>query len=289
MKLCSFSTNDAASYGIVTDNGIVDLGRRFPEATLRDFLADGLGRAAALADAPHAGGAETLSFVPAFLENDRIGFRHVERFVIHISVCGTSHLSGRPAAMGCWGSSVVTWLGAPSPRYAGKMQPGRVSCHTPFSWRNEGVSGASRLGTLPSGFSLAYANFAVARSRISFAKFQFQDGLTLSDTATGWGRVSSSSPGPCFCAPAWCGFCSHRGPAPRRGPHGPGLNAPIGRRVAAKEGGTTARPGRRVQPADEQTRRPQWRATQPSTRSARFPDAGAKPDASGMVQSPLGQ
>lgn len=44
------------------------------------------------------------------------------------------------------------------------MQPGNVSFHTPSSLRSAGVSGASRRGTLPSGLSLKYSNFAVARS-----------------------------------------------------------------------------------------------------------------------------
>jgi hypothetical protein len=63
MKLCSFSTNGTATYGILTGRGIVDLGRRFREATLRDFLAAGnMDLAAALADgAPdHALDAVTL-------------------------------------------------------------------------------------------------------------------------------------------------------------------------------------------------------------------------------------
>ena len=72
MKLCSFSTNGAASYGIVTDNGIVDLGRRFPEATLRDFLADGLGRAAALADAPPDHALDAVTFDPVIPNPDKI-------------------------------------------------------------------------------------------------------------------------------------------------------------------------------------------------------------------------
>jgi 2-keto-4-pentenoate hydratase/2-oxohepta-3-ene-1,7-dioic acid hydratase in catechol pathway len=51
MRLCSFSANGAASYGIVTSRGIVDLGRRFTEPTLRDFLSTGdMARATALAD-----------------------------------------------------------------------------------------------------------------------------------------------------------------------------------------------------------------------------------------------
>lgn len=41
MKLCSFHAGDRASYGLVTDAGIVDLGRRVEAPTLRDFLASG--------------------------------------------------------------------------------------------------------------------------------------------------------------------------------------------------------------------------------------------------------
>ncbi len=41
MKLCSFKKDGVASYGLVTDAGIVDLGKRFDAATLRDFLASG--------------------------------------------------------------------------------------------------------------------------------------------------------------------------------------------------------------------------------------------------------
>ncbi|WP_067735856.1 fumarylacetoacetate hydrolase family protein [Novosphingobium naphthalenivorans] len=47
MKLCSFMKDGRSSYGLVNENGIVDLGTRFPEPTLRDFLAaGGYGRAA---------------------------------------------------------------------------------------------------------------------------------------------------------------------------------------------------------------------------------------------------
>ena len=49
MKLCSFTKNGTASYGLVTEAGIVDLGARFAAPTLRDFLASGdLTAAAAL-------------------------------------------------------------------------------------------------------------------------------------------------------------------------------------------------------------------------------------------------
>ena len=39
MKLCSFTIDGTASYGLVIDDGIVDLRRRFEAPTLRDFLA----------------------------------------------------------------------------------------------------------------------------------------------------------------------------------------------------------------------------------------------------------
>ncbi len=49
MKLCSFTKNGMASYGLVTEAGIVDLGARFAAPTLRDFLASGdMAAAAAL-------------------------------------------------------------------------------------------------------------------------------------------------------------------------------------------------------------------------------------------------
>ena len=53
MKLCSFTSAGRATYGLVVDGGIVDLGARFPEApTLRDFLAaNGLADLGAIAGA----------------------------------------------------------------------------------------------------------------------------------------------------------------------------------------------------------------------------------------------
>lgn len=43
MKLCSFSKSNRLSYGLISNGGIVDLGKRFPHApSLRDFLARGL-------------------------------------------------------------------------------------------------------------------------------------------------------------------------------------------------------------------------------------------------------
>ena len=41
MKLCSFTNNGTSSWGLVTDGGIVDLGKRLALPTLRDFLATG--------------------------------------------------------------------------------------------------------------------------------------------------------------------------------------------------------------------------------------------------------
>jgi len=41
MKFCSFRKDGAASYGVVTDDGIVDLGARHDAPTLRDFIAAG--------------------------------------------------------------------------------------------------------------------------------------------------------------------------------------------------------------------------------------------------------
>lgn len=41
MKLCSFNTFARASYGVVSDSGIVDLGLRLPQQSLREFLSSG--------------------------------------------------------------------------------------------------------------------------------------------------------------------------------------------------------------------------------------------------------
>ena len=73
MKLCSFSANGAASYGIVTGHGIIDLGRRFPEATLREFLAAGsMDRAAAPANAAPDHAVDTVTFEPVIPNPDKI-------------------------------------------------------------------------------------------------------------------------------------------------------------------------------------------------------------------------
>ncbi len=73
MKLCSFSIDGAAGYGIATDRGIVDLGRRFPEATLRDFIAFGnLNRAAVLVGAAPDHASDAVTFAPVIPNPDKI-------------------------------------------------------------------------------------------------------------------------------------------------------------------------------------------------------------------------
>ncbi|GGF72645.1 5-carboxymethyl-2-hydroxymuconate isomerase [Azorhizobium oxalatiphilum] len=52
MKFASFTHAGRPSYGLVTDQGLVDLSSRFPDApTLRTFIAGGLERAAAVSEA----------------------------------------------------------------------------------------------------------------------------------------------------------------------------------------------------------------------------------------------
>ncbi|MGO4854076.1 fumarylacetoacetate hydrolase family protein [Phaeovulum sp. W22_SRMD_FR3] len=75
MKLCSFTHNGRPGYGIVTDNetGIIDLGARLPEATLRDFLAAGdPGRAAALAGSAADHAMEAVTLAPVIPNPDKI-------------------------------------------------------------------------------------------------------------------------------------------------------------------------------------------------------------------------
>lgn len=73
MKLCSFTTGGASSYGLVTDNGIVDLGKRFAAPTLRDFLAGGdLAAAAALASEPADYAFDAVSHDPVIPNPDKI-------------------------------------------------------------------------------------------------------------------------------------------------------------------------------------------------------------------------
>jgi 2-keto-4-pentenoate hydratase/2-oxohepta-3-ene-1,7-dioic acid hydratase in catechol pathway len=73
MKLCSFIHDGVPSYGLVTDAGIVDLGKRFAEPTLRDFLAAGdLGRAAALAGEPADYAFDAVAHAPVIPNPDKI-------------------------------------------------------------------------------------------------------------------------------------------------------------------------------------------------------------------------
>ncbi|MFM2281572.1 MAG: hypothetical protein RLZZ444_3803 [Pseudomonadota bacterium] len=73
MKLCSFTKDGKAGYGLVTDSGIVDLGKRLPEPTLRDLLAaDGLARAAAFANAPADYAFDAVEQAPVIPNPDKI-------------------------------------------------------------------------------------------------------------------------------------------------------------------------------------------------------------------------
>jgi len=73
MKLCSFTKDGASSYGLVTDNGIVDLGKYFDALTLRDFLAGGdLAAAAALASEPADYAFDEVNHDPVIPNPDKI-------------------------------------------------------------------------------------------------------------------------------------------------------------------------------------------------------------------------
>ncbi|MDO6966672.1 fumarylacetoacetate hydrolase family protein [Rhizobium alvei] len=73
MKLCSFTKDGKAGYGLVTDSGIVDLGKRLPEPTLRDLLAaDGLARAATFANAPADYAFDAVEQAPVIPNPDKI-------------------------------------------------------------------------------------------------------------------------------------------------------------------------------------------------------------------------
>jgi len=73
MKLCSFTKDGASSYGLVTDNGIVDLGKYFDAPTLRDFLAGGdLAAAAALASEPADYAFDEVNHDPVIPNPDKI-------------------------------------------------------------------------------------------------------------------------------------------------------------------------------------------------------------------------
>ncbi|MFG1246483.1 fumarylacetoacetate hydrolase family protein [Xanthobacter flavus] len=73
MKFASFIHAGKAGYGLVTEGGIVDLARRFPEApTLRTFIAGGLDRAAALVVAPADFALADVTLAPVIPDPDKI-------------------------------------------------------------------------------------------------------------------------------------------------------------------------------------------------------------------------
>lgn len=74
MKLTTYTAAGRTSYGIVTDDGIVDLGARFPEAaTLRDFLArDGIAKAKGLATEQADVALDAVTFEPVIPNPDKI-------------------------------------------------------------------------------------------------------------------------------------------------------------------------------------------------------------------------
>jgi 2-keto-4-pentenoate hydratase/2-oxohepta-3-ene-1,7-dioic acid hydratase in catechol pathway len=74
MKLTSFTTAGRASYGIVADGGIVDLGARFPELpTLRDFIAaEGVAQIGTLINAASDVALEDVAFDPVIPHPDKI-------------------------------------------------------------------------------------------------------------------------------------------------------------------------------------------------------------------------
>ena len=73
MKFASFTHAGRAGYGLVTDGGIIDLTRRFPEVpTLRTFIAGGLDRAAAVAGAPADFALSEVTLSPVIPDPDKI-------------------------------------------------------------------------------------------------------------------------------------------------------------------------------------------------------------------------
>jgi len=73
MKLCSFTAGDTPSYGLVTETGIVDLGRRLKPPTLRTFLADGdLPAARAFAGEPADHTFDAVAHDPVIPDPDKI-------------------------------------------------------------------------------------------------------------------------------------------------------------------------------------------------------------------------
>ncbi|SDN56440.1 2-keto-4-pentenoate hydratase/2-oxohepta-3-ene-1,7-dioic acid hydratase (catechol pathway) [Lutimaribacter pacificus] len=73
MKLCSFTKDGTSSYGLVTEAGIVDLGKRFDAPTLRDFLATGdMAAAAGLASEPADFAFDEVAHDPVIPNPDKI-------------------------------------------------------------------------------------------------------------------------------------------------------------------------------------------------------------------------
>jgi 2-keto-4-pentenoate hydratase/2-oxohepta-3-ene-1,7-dioic acid hydratase in catechol pathway len=73
MKLCSFTKDGIASYGLVTDAGIIDLGKRFEAPTLRDFLAaDGPENMRELASLPADHAFDQVTHDPVIPNPDKI-------------------------------------------------------------------------------------------------------------------------------------------------------------------------------------------------------------------------
>lgn len=73
MKFASFTHAGRPTYGLVTDQGLVDLARRFPDApTLRAFIAGGLERAAAFATAPADFALADVTLDPVIPDPDKI-------------------------------------------------------------------------------------------------------------------------------------------------------------------------------------------------------------------------
>jgi 2-keto-4-pentenoate hydratase/2-oxohepta-3-ene-1,7-dioic acid hydratase in catechol pathway len=73
MKLTSFIRDGKPSYGIVTDAGIIDLGKRVSEPTLRDFLAaDGLARAPGFASEAADFALDAVTLAPVIPNPDKI-------------------------------------------------------------------------------------------------------------------------------------------------------------------------------------------------------------------------
>lgn len=74
MKLCSFQAGETSSYGIVSGDGIIDLGKRYPDSTsLRHFLAQqGLEKAQShKGDAPDYG-LDAVTLAPVITDPDKI-------------------------------------------------------------------------------------------------------------------------------------------------------------------------------------------------------------------------